>query len=141
VPDVTTLTVDTAITQLRNAGFTTNTIQQESTTAQPGTVIAQTPKGGTTLTKGATVTLTVAKAARPTVPNLVGKTQDEASNAVYALGLVPQVASKTVTDPTQDGKVISQSPPAGTKRSKGGHVRLVVGRVSTIPPPPTTTGP
>ncbi|MCW3064020.1 MAG: hypothetical protein JWN32_1192 [Solirubrobacterales bacterium] len=141
VPDVTSLTVDAAVTQLRGAGFVDRQVQQESTTAQPGTVIAESPKAGTSLPKGSTVTLTVAKAARPTVPNLVGKTQDEATNALLALGLVPQVASKTVTDQTQDGQVLSQSPPPGTKRSKGGRVRLVIGRVSAIPPPPTTTTP
>ena len=140
VPDVTSLTVDAAVTQLTTAGFTPKQISQESATAQPGTVVAQNPKGGTKAPKGTTVTLTVAKAARPTVPNLVGKTQDDATNAVLALGLATQVASKAVTDQTQDGKVISQQPPPGTKRTKGGRVRLVVGRFTAPPPTPGGTG-
>jgi serine/threonine-protein kinase len=139
VPDVTKLTADTAVTQLKAAGLNSTQVQQESGTEQPGTVLAQSPKGGTTVTQGTTVTLTVAKAARPTVPNLVGKTQDEAFNTLLGLGLKPHVATKTVTDPTQDGKVISQRPTAGTKRSKGAEVRLVIGRLTT--PGGTTTTP
>jgi eukaryotic-like serine/threonine-protein kinase len=135
VPGVTKLSVDSAVAQLNNAGFQPKQVQQEST-EQPGTVLAQDPKAGTKIPKGSVVTLTVAKEARPTVPSLVGKSQDDAINALTDLGLVPHVAMKNVTDETQDGKVISQSPPPGTKRSKGGQVRLVIGRFT---PPATTT--
>jgi beta-lactam-binding protein with PASTA domain len=139
LPDVTNETFDAAVGQLTAAGFGHKQIQQESATAQPGTVIAQSPKGGTPVPKGTVVTLTVAKAARPTVPNLVGRTQDDAANQLATLGLVPHFASKAVTDQTQDGKVISQQPAPGTKRTKGAHVRLVIGRF-TAPPNPGGTG-
>jgi eukaryotic-like serine/threonine-protein kinase len=135
VPDVTKLNADSAVAQLNTAGFQPKRVQQEST-EQPGTVIAQDPKAGTKVPKGSVVTLTVAKEARPTVPNLVGKSQDDAINAVSNLGLKPHVVSKDVTDQTQDGKVISQRPPPNTKRSKGAQVTLVIGHFT---PPATTT--
>jgi len=136
VPDVTNLSVDTAVAQLNTAGFQPKQVQQEST-QQPGTVLAQSPKSGGKVPKGSVVTLTVAKEARPTVPDLVGKSQDDAINAVSNLGLKPHVVSKDVTDQTQDGKVISQRPPPSTKRSKGAQVTLVIGHFT----PTTTTTP
>jgi serine/threonine-protein kinase len=47
---------------LANAGFTVTVIQQTTSSAPDGTVIAQNPKAGTLLAQGKIVTITVAKA-------------------------------------------------------------------------------
>jgi serine/threonine-protein kinase len=68
VPDVVGSSEAQARSDLANAGFDVNVVQQESDAASPGTVLAQSPKGGTTAVKGTLVTITVAKAPPPTTP-------------------------------------------------------------------------
>jgi serine/threonine-protein kinase len=139
VPDVTTQSLDAATAELTSAGFTAHRAAEQESTQDPGTVLSQNPKAGAMVPKGTTINLTVAKAARPTVPSEIGKTQDDAINDISNLGLVPQVSTRSVTDATQDGKVIAQTPAAGTIRSKGAHVQLVVGRLAPSPGGSTTT--
>jgi serine/threonine-protein kinase len=135
VPDVTGQSLDAATAELSSAGFDARKAAEQESDQDPGTVLSQDPKAGATVPKGTTINLTVAKAARPTVPDETGKTQDDAINDISNLGLVPQVTTRDVTDPAQDGKVIAQTPAPGTKRSKGAHVKLVVGRL-----PPSSGG-
>jgi len=63
-------------------------------------------------------------------PQLVGLTQDEAAARAAKAGLVVNVQLREVDDPA--GRVISQSPAAGSFLDDGGKVRLVVSRG---PPP------
>ena len=76
VPDVTSETVAQAKSSLEGppGQFTVTTTSEISTTTTPGTVISQSPVGGSSVKPGTTVTLIVAKAP-PTVavPNVVGK--------------------------------------------------------------------
>jgi len=65
VPNVVGLSEAQARSDLANAGFDVNVVQQESDAASPGTVLAQSPKGGTTAVRGSLVTITVAKAPPP----------------------------------------------------------------------------
>jgi len=60
VPDVTNLQVDGAKSALTSAGFKVSVTKEESTKAA-GTVISQTPAGGSSVTAGSTITLVVAE--------------------------------------------------------------------------------
>ncbi|WP_033170515.1 Stk1 family PASTA domain-containing Ser/Thr kinase [Selenomonas sp. ND2010] len=60
VPDVTNLQVDGAKSALISAGFKVSVTKEESTKAA-GTVISQTPAGGSSVTAGSTITLVVAE--------------------------------------------------------------------------------
>jgi serine/threonine-protein kinase len=62
VPDVVTQKRSDAEAALRSAGLTVKVVERESSTDTPGTVLSQSPPGGTNVTKGATVTIVVAKA-------------------------------------------------------------------------------
>jgi eukaryotic-like serine/threonine-protein kinase len=62
VPSVTGESEAQAKSDLVNAGFEVNVTQQEDGTKPAGTVLAQSPKGGTSAVKGTLVTITVAKA-------------------------------------------------------------------------------
>src|SRR5262249_17501359 len=63
VPDVPGLDEASAGAQLAAAGFTVNMVDQPtSDPSQDGLVVDQTPAGGTSAAKGATVTITVARA-------------------------------------------------------------------------------
>ncbi len=158
VHDVTGEQVDTARNNLMNQGLQVSVNQVVSQSQSPGTVLSQSPSGGTTVAKGSSVRLTVAKAPEnATVPGVTGMSESAAISAIQAAGFGVQTRDKTVTRPEQDGKVLGQSPAAGTRQRKGAQVGIVVGRFkapskpkpgsgSTTPstPPPgggTGTGP
>ena len=62
VPDVSGESEAQARSDLTNAGFEVNVVTQQDGTVKAGTVLAQSPKGGTTAIKGTLVTITVATA-------------------------------------------------------------------------------
>jgi len=140
VPDVTSETVAQAKVQLEGppGQFTVTTTQQVSTTTAPGTVISQTPAGGTSVKPSTTIALVVAKAP-PTVavPNVVGAKRGAAEATLGASGFPATVKRMDVTTKSQGDVVLSQSPTAGTMAKKGATVTIVVGHY--VAPTPTTT--
>ena len=68
VPDVTGATEAQARSDLAQAGFVVQMVEQESTLASPGTVLAQSPQPGTQLERGSLVTITVSLAAPEPTP-------------------------------------------------------------------------
>jgi serine/threonine-protein kinase len=138
VPDVTTEDVGQAKSTLQSRGFNVITTDQVSSTATPGTVLSQSPIGGKSAASGSTVSLVVAKAP-PTVavPNVVGKTRGAADAALGAAGFPATPQQQTVTNQSQNGIVLSQTPAASTQVKKGTSVTIVVGKY--VAPTPTTT--
>lgn len=71
----------------------------------------------------------VSAAAEVEVPDLKAKTEQEAKDILRAselnLGTVSEQAS---TDAGEINKVISQSPPAGTKKPKASPVDITIGK-------------
>lgn len=62
VPDVTGASQAQALSDLTRAGFEVQVVEQQSEGDPPGTVLAQSPRPGTSLERGAVVTITVALA-------------------------------------------------------------------------------
>jgi eukaryotic-like serine/threonine-protein kinase len=139
VPDVTGLSRESAESRLREEGFTVSVTEQESDVPE-GDVISQSPSGGTELTRGDTVTITVSTG-RPQadVPDVVGMSERNARSALKAAGLKPVVQQRTVTDPDQDGVVVEQRPGPGTQLDRGRQVVIVIGAFELAEPPATTT--
>ncbi|MBO0694422.1 MAG: PASTA domain-containing protein, partial [Acidimicrobiaceae bacterium] len=140
VPDVTSEDVGQAKATLQARGFNVTTTSEVSSSVAPGTVIAQDPTGNTSVPTGSTVTLVVAKQS-PTVavPNVVGQTRGAANAMLGAAGFPASSQSRDVTDPNQNGRVISQNPAASTQANRGTTVTIVVGHF--VAPTPTTTTP
>lgn len=129
VPNVINKDVDTATQQLEDKGFKVKTTETESQQTE-GTVLSQNPDPGTELEKASTVTLEVAKAvAKSTVPDVVGKTCDEAKAQMTANDLVGNCVETPVTDASQDGKVISTNPQANQQVDKNSQVTITVGKL------------
>ncbi|MGW3956641.1 Stk1 family PASTA domain-containing Ser/Thr kinase [Streptomyces sp. NPDC004752] len=129
VPNVINKDIDTATQQLEDKGFKVKTTETESQQTE-GTVLSQNPDPGTELEKASTVTLEVAKAvAKSTVPDVVGRTCDEAKAQMTASNLVGNCVETPTTDATQDGKVISTSPQAGQQMDKNSQVTITVGKL------------
>jgi serine/threonine-protein kinase len=138
VPDVTTEDVGQAKSTLQSRGFNVTTTSEVSTTAAPGIVLSQSPVGGHSAASGSTVNLVVAKAP-PTVavPNVVGKTHGAANAMLGAVGFPAAPQQQTVTNQSQNGIVLSQTPAASTQVKKGTTVTIVIGKY--VAPTPTTT--
>jgi beta-lactam-binding protein with PASTA domain len=139
VPDVTGLTRDSAVARLRDEGLEVAVDEQESDEPE-GDVISQSPSGGTRVTRGETVTITISTG-RPqvSVPDVVGMSEERASSRLGAAGLNPVRQERQVTDPAQDGVVIEQRPGAGTEVDEGSQVVIVIGvleQQDTLEEPP-----
>jgi beta-lactam-binding protein with PASTA domain len=92
------------------------------------------------------VTIIVAKApATATVPNVRGQQASTATTTLKQAGFKVSQRPKDVTNPSQNGVVVGESPPHGTSAKKGSTVTIVVGHLiggpPTTPPTPTTTTP
>jgi serine/threonine-protein kinase len=141
VPDVSGDSESAATFALSNAGLRTDVTEQESSSQSPGTVLSQDPAAGTMVAKGATVTIVVAKApSQVTVPGVVGQKQDAATSRLQGAGFNVSPQQRKVTDSAQDGIVLAQRPPGGSKASNGATVTIVVGKLAT-PTPPTLPAP
>jgi eukaryotic-like serine/threonine-protein kinase len=139
VPDVTSEGVGQAKANLQNQGFIVGAVtEQVSTTASPGTVIDQTPSGGTLEPSGTTVDLVVAKQSpAPVVPNVVGQTRGAAEATLGSKNFPATVQATNVSNQAQKNVVLSQSPSSGTQAAPGSTVTITVGHY--VPPTPTTT--
>jgi beta-lactam-binding protein with PASTA domain len=116
--------------------------EQESTDREAGTVLAQSPSGGSNARVGDTVTLTVAaEPTTATVPTVVGRTQATAEKRLQDAGFAVRVTTETVSDATQDGRVISADPAEGQEVRAGSTVTIVVGKVPTATTTPEATTP
>jgi beta-lactam-binding protein with PASTA domain/predicted Ser/Thr protein kinase len=142
VPDVMTDTQGQAKAALTSAGFSVNVTPQTSSTATAGTVISQSPAGGSQQAQGSTVTIVVAKAPTTTkVPNVHGQPAASATSALQQAGFKVAQQPKNVTDPSQNGIVLIEDPHHGTTAKKGSTVTITVGQYVASTTTPTTSTP
>ncbi|MFE0806882.1 Stk1 family PASTA domain-containing Ser/Thr kinase [Streptomyces sp. NPDC058794] len=128
VPNVIDKNIDEAKQQLEDKGFIVDTKQTESSQDE-GTVLSQDPDPGKELEKGSTVTLEVAKPVeKATVPDVVGRTCDEAKSQMENSDLDGECTDQPTNDPNQVGKVISTTPSSGQPVDKGSKVTIFVGK-------------
>ena len=129
VPDVTGSDVEDARAELEAAELSVAVTREESDEADPDTVLRQDPAGGTSVDKRSTVTLVVAEEPEQVdVPSVEGRDEADAVRRVSAAGLEVNVEDRAVDTPSEDGKVLEQSPAGGRKAERGSRVTLVVGR-------------
>jgi eukaryotic-like serine/threonine-protein kinase len=142
VPDVRGEQQAAATQALTNANLKSTTSTQPSSTDAPGTVITQSPAGGSSVAQGTTVSLVIASAPAPvSVPNVQGQKAGAATAALTAAGFKVSSSNKAVTNSSQNGIVLSQSPTGGGKAKKGSTVRIVVGQLTAPTTSSTTTTP
>ncbi len=132
VPSVGGMTAAGATRVLSAAGFAVQERHVPSASASPGTVIDQSPGGGTRAKQGSTVTITVSDgpAASSQVPNVVGMTEANAINTLTGAGF----SAKVYYTPSSADKadiVISQYPGGGSNASPGAEILITVGKASS----------
>ncbi len=123
VPSLTNLTLNDARTRLRDAGLRPGRVESRVSDRRRGTIIEQRPAANATVSPG--VTVDVVLAATPVVPDLAGRTLEQARNLIG--GQLLQVGSVTTkVSNAPQGTIIEQQPRANAEASPGGTVDLVI---------------
>ncbi|MFF2362025.1 Stk1 family PASTA domain-containing Ser/Thr kinase [Streptomyces sp. NPDC058122] len=142
VPSVTGKTLDEAKQILGDEkyGFTVKTKYEESG-EEPNTVLDQNPKLGAEVQKGSTITLTVAKEKKQSVvPDVSGKSCDEAKAQMSANNLVGQCVDTETDDQNLVGKVIQTTPSANTQADPNSTVQIQIGKAKQQATVPSVVG-
>jgi serine/threonine-protein kinase len=131
VPDVTGQPFANAKSALQGQGFKVQRVEVQSDQYPKGVVVASDPPAGSSVSKGATVTLSVSKGPATTqVPDVRGQSQADATQILEGAGLTVAVVQDFVTDPSQDGIVTSQDPAPGADAQSGEVVTIHVGKLA-----------
>ncbi|WP_308191935.1 Stk1 family PASTA domain-containing Ser/Thr kinase [Gordonia liuliyuniae] len=131
IPDLRGQTEDEATTALEQMDLDVVTVQADSDLPE-GQVVSTSPDAGTSVRVGSTVQVMVSRGNQFTVPDLRGKTPDQAQDALVRAGWDPNTINiterKVPLGSRDDGKVMSQRPSAGSKLRKNESVSVVVGK-------------
>jgi serine/threonine-protein kinase len=122
IPDAAGKSYDAAVAALQAKRFTATRVDDFSDTVPTGTVIGTDPPAGQLAPRDSQVVVHVSKGPQPVaVPNVVGASVEQASQALQASGLVADVQNFA------PGRTVkSQTPPAGTQVNKGTKVTLTL---------------
>jgi beta-lactam-binding protein with PASTA domain/predicted Ser/Thr protein kinase len=154
VPDVTGKLLEEARSELQVQGFTPVVqykVCEPTPTNQPGScgpdsigkIIETNPKAGSEVEKSSEITLLVGQeAAKVAVPDLTGKTPDDAKGVLAQFGLTmdPATEEEETDDETLIGKVTSQNPATGVQVAKGSAVKITIGKEKEKPSVPNVIG-
>jgi beta-lactam-binding protein with PASTA domain/tRNA A-37 threonylcarbamoyl transferase component Bud32 len=110
-----------------------------TSTSPSGTVVSQSPSGGTAA-PGSTVTLTVSGGAI-SVPSVIGDSQQTANQILTTAGFAVTVQSGSGPAQYANGTVFSQQPNASSMEAKGSTVTIFVQNGASPSPSPPTTSP
>lgn len=125
VPNVVGLSEAQATVDLKTAGLVAGTVTNVATTSvSAGVVLAQTPIAGTTVAKGAAVSLQISQSS-VAVPDVANAAQADAESALKAAGFVVAVTQRS-SPSVASGRVIEQNPTAGVTARPGSTVTIIV---------------
>jgi len=137
IPNVVGQSYESARSSLLAAGL--QVARSDVDSNQPtGTVIGQSPNAGTRVGAGTTVTLSVSRGstAQTPVPDVTNNDEPTAKSILTGSGFKVKVTRQPVTDPSEQGIVLVQTPLGGTNAPAGSTVTITVGNYNG-----TTTGP
>jgi serine/threonine-protein kinase len=139
VPDVEGKQENVAQTSLQNAGFQVS-VQTDSTSTEPsGTVVNQSPVGGTKVAPGSKVTIFVSGGAN--VPNVVGVPASSAVTLLQNDGFKVNQIQAAGPAGTNPGTVWQQTPAANTAAAGGSTVNIYIQPQAASPSPSPPTSP
>jgi eukaryotic-like serine/threonine-protein kinase len=127
VPDVKGVAERLAVRQIREAGLKELIVRTTDEVAKVGIVFAQDPQPGEKIEKGNFVTITVSLGkAKTHVPNVVGKSRDEAVAEIVGAKLKANVVAVNSLKPVNE--VLAQAPKPGTELIENSTVRINVSK-------------
>lgn len=129
VPDVVNKELTEAETIIRDSSLVVNEEDEFSDDITINAIVRQDPPAGTQAAIYSTVTIIRSLGPEPqsvTVPDIVGKSEEEAINLLQGAGLVVNLSSKSPSDAIPAGYIISQSIDADTQVEKGTKISYVI---------------
>lgn len=138
IPDIRNMSKENAIATLEGLKFVVKVKDKASDTVDEGNVVETVPAIGSETKEGETVTIFISTGPenkQALVPNVVGKTENEAITALSNEGFKSSIAYKE-DDNVDKGKVISQSITGGNEAETGTIITL---SISKGPKPVTYT--
>ncbi len=139
VPDVVGEQELTAENDLQNAGFKIGTPKTDPTSSKPqGTVISQSPAGGSSARVGTTVSIVVSGGGVK-VPDVVGDSAQVAVQKLTAANLSYKISLVPADQGTTPGTVVGESPSAGNVVAPQTQITLSVAQQQTSTPTPSPT--
>ena len=130
IPTVTNKKLEEAIGIASLRGFEISVDEYKTSEVDEGTVLEQSPAAGTNAKQGDTISVTVSSGNDyVTVPDLSGKTLQEATDMVWGMSLqlgVPQY----VTSELPSGQIVRQEPVAGTNTFAGDTIEIWISGTS-----------
>ena len=145
IPPLTGMTFDEAKAALQTAGFTGEITRKdadpktEPIDAKKDSVVTSEPASGVALDPAKPVVLVIATG-KSIVPNLIGKTPEEAVALARAAGfsILPE---EVETSQAQPGRIFQQSVNDGTAALRSDVIRVQVAKAPAAIPPPTSPPP
>ena len=126
VPDVTGRTVEQATQILEDAELQLQVGDEvESDTYDAGEIVDQNPPGGQTVEKNSIVRVNICALEEGDIPNVVGKSREEAEEAIRAAGYEVGTINHETSSKAK-GTVLSQSPEGGVSAEQDTKVDLVL---------------
>jgi len=127
VVDVVGQTFEDGAAKLTELGLTVVEKGVPSDTVPADTIISTDPPAGSSVPKETEITVTYSTgAAEVAVPSLLGKTEQEAKDALTAVGLILGTITPGTSPSAALGKVIQTSPETGTYTTSGSTVDLII---------------
>ncbi|GAA1669220.1 Stk1 family PASTA domain-containing Ser/Thr kinase [Glycomyces endophyticus] len=118
---------DTVAAYAEERGFEVDLVDGYSSSVPIGGVVSQDPEVGDRIRQGATITVVVSLGPeRYAVPDLAGRTEEEAREALAAFDAEVAVEREYSTEFTEVGEVTRTDPPAGEEVKAGAPVTLYV---------------
>ena len=130
VPDVRGKSMADARSTLQAAGFFFVDGGVTSSEMPAGTVANTDPAGGSSSTRGSSITAYSSDGTGVTIPTVIGKSETDARTTLTAAPYTFTVAKleEVTSDKAQDGKVIAIQPGEGTASRPGDTVTIVIGK-------------
>ena len=135
MPEIIGQTQEEAQSAITRAGLVWGTpTRAYSNTVVSGSVISCKPPTGTAIPVGQAVTAVISRGVeQKTVPDVVGRTEQEARTAITDAGLTVGAVTNDYSPTVESGKVISSDPAAGTSgHFYGDSVSIVVSKGSEM---------
>ncbi len=141
IPELANKTVAEAQQLLRTAGFQSTTKDVFDDVVPPGLVVASEPAAGEVIRKFLPVSLAVSKGPELfPLPELTGKSLDEAKTALNGAGMALGNISETFDESAAAGTVLAQAPRSGNPVRHGTPVDLTVSKGPQPIPVPDVRG-
>ena len=127
IPDVTNMTEAEATAKLENDGFKVTKTTEKNDTVSKGKVISQSPEAGSPGSFEMTVTIVISDGSgkeKSKMPDLTGKTEEEAKELVESVGMTVASIDEIYSDSVEAGLICGQSYTSGSTVKEGAEVTL-----------------